>query len=84
MIRYTLKEYLARINLAYLSVGGDKPPTVASLARETGLNYRTIARIANNEGHRMDFKTMTKIIRAIRKSGHEVSLHDLITLREEE
>ncbi|MGB0387111.1 MAG: hypothetical protein ACPGWR_20025 [Ardenticatenaceae bacterium] len=55
---------------------------MADIARDTGVSYRAITRMANNETFRFDCKMAYKVIQAVRARGYEMQLSDLIAIKE--
>lgn len=52
----------------------------AQIARETKLHRNTIERIANNQTHRTDLKTIAKLLLFFRSKGMNVDISELLVV----
>jgi hypothetical protein len=54
-------------------------PTMDELAREAGIHYVTLNKIANNNISQLSLETGSKIISAVRRFGFEMTASDFLT-----
>ena len=81
MLQITLKEYLAKLE----RLERNRPirlqrdvPTMTDIARESGVSFVTVNRIANGHAKQLSLATGSKIIEAVRAWGFNMEACDLI------
>jgi len=82
MLLITLKEYLARIERLERAKPVEmrrKAPTMTAIARESGVSFVTINRLANGRSKHLNLQTGSKIIEGVRRLGFQMNSEDLIT-----
>lgn len=77
-----LKNYLERLEQSErVRPAGERRrvPTMDELAREAGIHYVTLNKIANNNISQLSLETGGKIISAVRRFGFEMTASDFVT-----
>lgn len=82
-VQVTLKEYLEKLRRVESAKSkGRYVPTMVDIARESGISFVTINRLANQHNKQVKFETMAHIIKGVRSFGFNTQVADLLTYTE--
>ena len=86
MVYIVLKSYLSDLENNEMTKPRkmrQKVPNLSDIARDTGITYANINKLANNRIGGIKFSTADKIIKSLRSRGFDMQLADLIKFHDD-